>query len=90
MHRDPDSVEESGSKNIVKINKDKHKVPHLGWNNQRAQYRLGSVCLGSSLAERDLGVLEDNKLNMSRQCDTAATKANQILGCTCKSITSRN
>ena len=52
----------------MKLNKGKHKVLHLGWNNQRAQYRLGSVWLGSSLAERHFGGLVDNKLNMSAVC----------------------
>ncbi|KAK4817764.1 hypothetical protein QYF61_026987 [Mycteria americana] len=65
----------------MNLNKDKRKV--------LAQYRLGSVWLGSNLAERDLGVLADNKLNVSEQCAAAAVKANQRLGCTCRGITSR-
>ncbi|GAB0180437.1 hypothetical protein GRJ2_000509000 [Grus japonensis] len=64
---DLDSLEEWASKNYMKFKKDKHKVLHLGQHNQRAQYRLGSVWLGSSLAEGELEVLVDNKLNMSQQ-----------------------
>ncbi|KAK4807163.1 hypothetical protein QYF61_024283, partial [Mycteria americana] len=74
----------------MKFNKDKCKILHLGQNNQRPQYRRGSVWLGSSFVERDLGVLVDNKLNMSQQCTAAATKANWILGCIHRGITSRD
>ncbi|GAB0182117.1 hypothetical protein GRJ2_000677000 [Grus japonensis] len=34
--------------------------------------------------------MDNNKLNIGQQCITAATKANWILGCICRGITSRD
>ncbi|GAB0178857.1 mitochondrial enolase superfamily member 1 [Grus japonensis] len=53
------------------------------------QYRLGVDLLGSSSAEKDLGVLMDNKLSMNQQCGLMAKKANGILACIKQSVATR-
>ena len=64
----------------MKFNKNKFHILSLR-SNPGYTYGLGNEIQESSPAERVMGVLIDNKLNMNEQHVQAARKANRILRC---------
>lgn len=73
----------------MKFNRGKCKALYLGRNNRMDHCTLRADWLENSLAEKDVGVLGETKLKMSQQYVLAAKKANSILDCISKSISSR-
>jgi len=64
--RDLDRLEKWACANLMKFNNDKYKVLHMCRGNPKHKYRLGGAWIESSPEEKDLEVLVDEQLNMTR------------------------
>uniref|UniRef100_A0A803JYA6 Reverse transcriptase domain-containing protein n=1 Tax=Xenopus tropicalis TaxID=8364 RepID=A0A803JYA6_XENTR len=89
LQQDLDQLAIWAAKWQMRFNVDKCKVMHLGCKNMQAPYTLNGTALGKSIMEKDLGVLVDNKLGCSKQCQAAAARANKVLSCIKRGIDSR-
>ena len=76
IQQDLDRLDSWAGRNMMRFNKSKCRILHLGRNNHMHQYRLGADVLERSSAEKDLDVVMDNRLAMSQQCAFLAKKDN--------------
>jgi len=68
IQQDLDRLEHLSESNLMRFNKGKYRILHLGRNNDMRQCRWGADLLERSSTEKDLGVLVDNRLAMSQVC----------------------
>ncbi|KAJ7398423.1 hypothetical protein BTVI_125173 [Pitangus sulphuratus] len=90
MKRDPEKLEKWAHENLMKFNKSKCKVLHLGQGNPRYEYKLGEKIIESSPAGKELGVLVDEKSDMSQQCVPKPRRPKHILCCITRRVASRS
>ncbi|CAM5140517.1 unnamed protein product [Natator depressus] len=90
LQEDLDDPVNWSNSNRMKFNSEKCKVMHLGINNKNFSYKLGTHQLEITEEEKDLGVLVDHRMTMRCQCDMEVKKANAVLGCIRRGISSRD
>ncbi|CAM4697246.1 unnamed protein product [Lepidochelys kempii] len=89
LQKELDDLVNWSNSNRMKFNSEKCKIMHLGINNKNFCCKLGTHHFEVTEEEKDLGVLVDHRMTMSRQCDMAVKKANAVLRCIRRGISSR-
>jgi len=89
IQRDPNRLEKWAHVNLMRFNKVKCKVLHLGQGSPQYQYMLADEVVESSPAEKDLRAVMEEKLDISQPCVLAARNANCILSGIKRSVASR-
>lgn len=74
IHRDLDRLKRWDCASLIKFNKIKCNILHLGHGKPKYKHRLGREWIRNSLQEKDFGVLVDDLLDMTLSCAQAVQK----------------
>lgn len=72
----------------MKFNQASCKVLHVGQGNPKHKYGPDGELIESTPEEQGLGMLVDEKLNMTQECAITAQKANLLLSCFRRGVSS--
>lgn len=64
----------------MEFNIQKCEVVHMGRGNKCFQYNMNGNWLDDCEIEKDLGIIIDKNLKVSKQCLEARNRANRVLG----------
>ena len=64
----------------MSFNVNKCKIMHLGYGNAKHEYNLDGTVLSETIAEKDLGILIDNELKLSKHIRSKVSQANRLIG----------